>query len=460
MKKPNRRWLVAMTRHRLVAALFVLLLSTSRTMFNAQANDGEVHSHFRFGHITWESAGPNTAQFTFIAGFRRCFEPGIDFAYSGSDPDGCPAVGDIIDEFIGATELCFGDGDCTGQLRFRVFAINKTDNSLQARGLEPGSDIEETITHVYTGPGPFTAFSASCCRIRLPRHINNPDLPYRVSSRVDFDTTASPISLLPPIVDCAPGSVCRFTVTSVDPDAADPERPNLDVRLATPLEMGDFDLRQPPGAEIRDLPGNVFEYRWDTRGVALAPPGTDTLYSTQVVITDPDGSTSALDFLIRIKELPGPPEGLIKVPIRWCGLDGSPSMEDPGVVNRTTTDQVLITRHVRANSRIYYPQANLIFVSGARAGGFPVIEVDDPDGHVFNPRDDRTEFRVAINKCRLAWRDINPAVTGVIAVSINRFVDNARNPIFATLRFAGVPRPRGDIGQQMLNGVASVIDAD
>jgi hypothetical protein len=62
-------------------------------------------THFRYGHLAWSPVpgATNTADFEFRSAFRRS-------GYSGTAPDGRPAVGDIIQEFIGATGLNFGDG--------------------------------------------------------------------------------------------------------------------------------------------------------------------------------------------------------------------------------------------------------------------------------------------------------------------------------------------------------------
>lgn len=464
----------------LVSTGFLVIFFVSISLSLAQpadAND-ETHTHFRFGHITWEQIGsPFITRITYTAGFRRggfsCRDPISGQSLACSEPDGRPGLGDSFLETVGATRINdFGDGSSTGTLYFKVFAFSAEDDWVLARALEPGTE-QGFLSHEYPDAGPFTLVSASCCRVsglRAPNaHINNPDAAYRVETTVDFRTTASPISLLPPIVDCPAESTCRFSVTSIDPDAVDPESPRLQVRLATPTEMGGSGLTQPPGAEIRDLPGNIFQYRWDTRGANRGPEGFQTLYSTQVVIEDLDASgnpisKSVLDFFIRIVELPGPPEGLIMIPTRWCGLGGSPSMDDPGLVSSTSTDQVLIRRHIRANFRIYYDQSNMIFISGARTGGFPIFEGPSPEpggeniGNIPDPLTiSALSIRRAWNDCRLAWQDKDPAVTGLIALNVNRFVGADRTPVTNILGYAGLPAPN-DLGQQLLNGKASVID--
>jgi hypothetical protein len=90
----NSLWMVSLTM------LFLFLVHCS-TLQTAQADEGG-HSHFRFGHITWEqvgSAGSNTAQITFMAGFRRsgfeCWDPLLETVVACSESDKLPrrAVG-------------------------------------------------------------------------------------------------------------------------------------------------------------------------------------------------------------------------------------------------------------------------------------------------------------------------------------------------------------------------------
>lgn len=158
-----------------------------------------------------------------------------------------------------------------------------------ARALQPGTADQEYILHTYPGAGPYTIVSEDCCRINAlaspNAHINNPGKNYKFTAVIDFSTRASPISLLPPIVDCPRESICKFKVAAVDPDGGDPEAPvNLLWRPATAEEMGGPNLSpMPPGASIAPDTG---EYTWDTHSVPLGPDGFNTLYSTQIVIED------------------------------------------------------------------------------------------------------------------------------------------------------------------------------
>ncbi len=87
--------------------------------------DGDGHSHFRFGHITWENKDgdpANSARITFTAGFRRnafnCRDPLTGGVLACREADGFPGVGDIFLEIVGATRINnFGDGTSTGTLR-------------------------------------------------------------------------------------------------------------------------------------------------------------------------------------------------------------------------------------------------------------------------------------------------------------------------------------------------------
>ncbi|MCZ7570780.1 MAG: Ig domain-containing protein [Ardenticatenaceae bacterium] len=136
-------------------------------------------------------------------------------------------------------------------------------------------------------------------------------------------------------------------------------------------------------------------------------------------------------------------------------------MENPELLGKATPDDILLERLRVMNDEIYLRQARIQFISGARTGGFPRIEGPRLDGHILNPLLDVRELHRSFNRCRLAWRDKDPAVTGLIALNINRFVDAGGIPTTSVLGFAGwITRDSDldDIGQQMIHGVASVVD--
>jgi hypothetical protein len=283
----------------IVAAVFGVL---SGGPFAASA----LASHGRYNHVTWTELGPNTADFTVNGGFRRS-------GYSGTAPDGRPAIGDIINEGIGATSLIFGDGSATGTLRFLVTAINPSEDWLLGLALEPGSNTKTTITHAYSSGGPFTARIDTCCTIGALN--NNGDGGYRAETLVHFgNEDESPRSSVPPIVTVGNSGVQTWPVPAIDPGGE-----TLRWRLATAAEACDGacnGAHQPPGLAINANTGIV---TWNTTGVATG------LWFTSVMIEALNGagavvSTSQVQYLINVAvvgtnlppdwdEPPTPPQG-------------------------------------------------------------------------------------------------------------------------------------------------------
>lgn len=70
------------------------------------------------------------------------------------------------------------------------------------------------------------------------------------------------------------------------------------------------------------------------------------------------------------------------VPIRWCAVEETPIVDDPGCVNADTTDDALWRRHERASEKVFIPQAGVTFRSALRnivddpTLSFPIV--DDP----------------------------------------------------------------------------------
>jgi choice-of-anchor A domain-containing protein len=87
-------------------------------------------SHFRYGHLTWRSVGPRTAEFSLVNGFRR--------DYPGSGPDGRVVTGDTFNESIGNTALCFGDGACTTTVTYEVISYDIAQSWVIGRAISRG----------------------------------------------------------------------------------------------------------------------------------------------------------------------------------------------------------------------------------------------------------------------------------------------------------------------------------
>ena len=309
-------------------------------------------THFRYGHITWApraDIGPRTAEFTvqnvwrrdaYTTSNSRCIDVSTLTAIPCTGPGGAAGVGDVIHERQGGTRFDPGDGSGligtnipgsgsnSNALLYLVTSIDPVNNWLFGLALDPSSipAIDTTITHTYGGDGPYTAKIENCCRISpcdTPNaHLNNPDNGYRVATVVTFGgDDSSPVSSLPPIIQCPENGVCSFTVPASD-NEVDP----LSFRLSTSTEAG-FDvtngtapgpgLGQPgppacPNAAAIDSSTGV--YTWDTSGCRLAgsplpePPAggcnnasLNSLYSTQVVVEEASKSTEvAVDFLVQL----------------------------------------------------------------------------------------------------------------------------------------------------------------
>ena len=98
---------------------------------------------FRYGHLTWRTVAPRTAEFSLVNVFRR--------TYPGSGPDGLAVTGDIFQEVSGNTSLCFGDGTCTGALTYQVTRYDAQQGWLMAQAItstqpqpQPGTGVTVT----------------------------------------------------------------------------------------------------------------------------------------------------------------------------------------------------------------------------------------------------------------------------------------------------------------------------
>lgn len=285
----------------------------------------------------------NTVQFTIQNAWRRstspwlaysCIDPATFATVPCSAPDGLPGPGDVFYEYGGGTQLSTGDvgviGSPLGPLLYVVTSIDPINEWLFASALDPASlpAIDTAIDYTYGAPGDYTAAIGSCCRISalsgVNAHINNPDGGYRVETLVNVGTgNSSPVSTLPPIILCPQSGLCSFTVPGSDPNG-DP----LNFRLSTSAEASgsSFGFTQPgpPFATNDASISSTGLYTWDTTGATLAPPGTNTLYSTQVTIEDLNGagnvkSKVAVDFLIQLVPVVGVPPVFDSPPTPACG---------------------------------------------------------------------------------------------------------------------------------------------
>jgi hypothetical protein len=127
---------------------------------------------------------------------------------------------------------------------------------------------------------------------------------------------------------------------------------------------------------------------------------------------------------------------LIEIPVRWCGIKGSPAVENPAGVGEPDTDNALWRRQERASDRVWLNQGTSITFRSAVLGDtlgpnahFPII--DDPSatpgqpGDILDPNTgNRSEFDAAKNACQAAWNAIpgKTSLTGPIALNARRLV--------------------------------------
>ena len=241
-------------------------------------------SHYRANQINWHTtATPGEVEFHLTGSWRLSFYDYESAPFAG-DWHSTPTVGDVF------TPTYFDHGDgTTFDGYWTVTAVDSANDVVSA---------EAHTAHVYSGSGTWVASLDDCCRLSDPLHRNNPDGGVRVESLVNpAGTTASPVSLISPIVDCGKGAVCSFSVPSTDADGQARR-----YRFATSSEAGGF--TQPSGASIS--PGG--SYTWDTTGADLNPSG-DSFFSTQVIIENLDTAgavvaTTPVDFFIRVTDSP------------------------------------------------------------------------------------------------------------------------------------------------------------
>ena len=97
----------------------------------------------------------------------------------------------------------------------------------------------------------------------------------------------------------------------------------------------------------------------------------------------------------------------IWIPVRWCGVEGAPSMDNPATVNEATSDDVLWRRHERPTDAFYIPFTNTSFRAGSTAAikngpqSFPIIR--DPSGSGGILEVDSGEASDSVTMCRRAW---------------------------------------------------------
>ena len=171
---------------------------------------------------------------------------------------------------------------------------------------------------------------------------------------------------------------------------------------------------------------------------------------------------------------PGSALSRLEVPIRWCGLHGSPSIENPGLMGANTVNDLLRLRHEVATDIIYTPQTGIVFRSAANFSilDYPILEDPDcvevtpgnysctkgvrgdvyidPNAAIFD------EYEELIAACRSAWHAADPKIEGITAVQVNHFVD--KNGVPLSILGIGGRAKEGDVREQAEAGRVAVVD--
>ena len=253
-----------MTRAASGALVAVLLAVVGASAGPVQA------SHYRGANASWQAIGPNTAEITLTQAWRASAFPG--------------AVGDEV--VLNARD--FGDGVSEGN-RSTIIALNQAEDWLIGRAVNAD---DTTLTHVYSGPGPWDFGFESCCTISTLN--NSPDSFFRNTLPIDFSkATRSPRTSVPPIVDVGPTGTQTFTIPALAPPAP---CNTLSFRLTDPMASLHTN---PPGFAINPTTGSV---TWDTTGLNLG------LYIASVTIEGRNAtevcSSIEAQFLLRVTNTP------------------------------------------------------------------------------------------------------------------------------------------------------------
>lgn len=220
-------------------------------------------THGRYGNISWRPIPnqPGLVEFKVSLVYRKTFFYGINE--------------NVIGRTLNVSSFNHGDNTSRG-IPLVITSESRTENWIFG---------EATFTKQYANPnGNYVAFFQFCCR--LSSLLNNRDATFRMESAVNLGTgNISPISTLQPVISLPQGlESATFLIPAFDPNGD-----NLTFSLTPSAQMGSGSSN-PSGFSIEPVTG-------------LASFNTNRaqgLYSVAVTISDNNGATIPVDFLIRI----------------------------------------------------------------------------------------------------------------------------------------------------------------
>ena len=231
-------------------------------------------SHFRFSTISWEpTANANEVKFTLRMAYRSSY---------GFWPQPVNVGNNITVD----ANFEYGDGTPSFPI---ILTVTQVDG--------PGDWFygEATYTHTYPGAGPYTAGFGSCCRIGALQNNANDDYSNFVSVNPG-GTNSSPVSSINPLLTVPVGSPSApISIPYFDPDG-DP----VTFSVPTSAEVGDgFSIISNPAGVTVNANGTV---TFDTQGLTIGH-----LYNIVVKISDNNGASTIVDFIVVIGQNVGTP---------------------------------------------------------------------------------------------------------------------------------------------------------
>ncbi|EOZ95155.1 internalin, putative [Indibacter alkaliphilus LW1] len=220
-------------------------------------------THGRYGNISWRPIPdqPGLVEFKVSLVYRKTFFYGIN--------------DNVIGRTLSVSTFNHGD-NTTRSIPLIITSESRTENWIYG---------EATFTKQYSNPnGNYVAFFQFCCR--LSSLLNNRDATFRIESTVNLGSgNISPISTLQPVISLPQGlESANFLIPAFDPNGD-----NLTFSLTPSSQMGSGSSN-PTGFSIDPVTG-------------LASFNTNRaqgLYSVAVTISDNNGATIPVDFLILI----------------------------------------------------------------------------------------------------------------------------------------------------------------
>src|SRR6266508_656707 len=244
-------------------------------------------SHLRGTTISWAPTGvANQVRFT------------IKYAERG----GSRVIGSAV-----SISFSFGDGT-SGTATGAVTSVNVADDWFLA---------DLSVTHTYSGPGPYTAFYNSCCRISTLKLGHDQTLQMQTTVYPQSGNSSA-VASMPPVVTVPIQTTTGFVVS-----ASDINRDTLRYRLATTQEMfnsaPNSAIGQPPGLSIDASTGQV---TWNTTAIPSTLGGTPdagNLWAAQFMVEDLDSSGNVkskapIDIILKFVAAVGHPPTLTITP--------------------------------------------------------------------------------------------------------------------------------------------------